>query len=77
MILHKSRLVEWTETLPTFESMKLEQSKETTKMNANKQTQANVRFNVFVFGFKNGDPPQANVIMDVRFEISWVEELGA
>ncbi|MDQ5934807.1 MAG: hypothetical protein QG574_2113 [Cyanobacteriota bacterium erpe_2018_sw_21hr_WHONDRS-SW48-000092_B_bin.40] len=26
VILHKHRLVEWTETLPTFESMKLESS---------------------------------------------------
>lgn len=26
VILHKDRLVEWTETLPTFESMKLESS---------------------------------------------------
>lgn len=46
-------------------------------MNANKQTQANHSVNVLSFGFKNGDPPQANVIMDVRFLKNpfWVEEL--
>ena len=45
-------------------------------MSANKQT-LNPTVNVVSFGFKKGDPPQANVVMDVRFLKNpfWVEEL--
>lgn len=45
-------------------------------MSANKQ-QANHTVKVVSFGFKNGDPPQANVVMDVRFLKNpfWVEGL--
>jgi len=35
------------------------------------------RVNVVSFGFKNGDPPHANVVLDVRFLKNpfWVDEL--
>lgn len=46
-------------------------------MNPNKKTQVNHTVNVLSFGFKKGDAPQANVVMDVRFLKNpfWVEEL--